>query len=119
MKKIRTELEFVDSSGMNFHMLDNSGKMKKQGVTRIMWENPDPLLLITPELPSIALQLLKGKIGAVQSPIAGVSIISVVPIETALQTYKALPSSDRESFYASQFDKNDRYVQLELSDVIT
>jgi hypothetical protein len=115
MKQIRTEFESVDSSGMYIQLLnDFSSKTKKQDAKRIRWENPDPLLLVTPDLPSVALRLLKGKMSAVKSPIAGVGIISSVPLETTLKAYKALPSSDRESFYPNKFDADDNYVQLKL-----
>ncbi|MBN4005815.1 hypothetical protein [Nostoc sp. LPT] len=115
MKKIRTEFESVDSSGMYVQLLDNSSsKAKKQGTTRIRWENPDPLLLVTPNLPSVALRLLKGKISAVKSPVAGLSIISTVPIDAVLQTYKALPTSDRESFHPSKIARDDSQVQLDM-----
>lgn len=114
MKKIRTEFESLNSSETHVHLLDSSSKKaNKQGTSRISWANPDPLLLITPDLPSIALRLLEGKVSAVKSPIAGLSIISSVPVEAALQPYKALPGSDKASFYAGQSDDN-RYAQLEL-----
>lgn len=115
MKKIRTEFESVDSSEAYVQLLNDSlSETKKQGTTRIRWENPDPLLLVTSDLPSIALRLLKGRMSAVQSPVSGVSIISSVPLETTLETYKALPSSNRESFDPNRLNANDNYVQLKL-----
>lgn len=119
MRQIRTEFESVNSSEASVYLLDTpSEKANKQGTSRISWDNPDPLLLITPELPNIALRLLEGKISAVKSPIAGVSIISSVPVEAALQSQKSLPGSDKAVFYPAQFN-NSRYVQLELPGIAT
>ncbi|BAZ47571.1 hypothetical protein NIES4103_01720 [Nostoc sp. NIES-4103] len=112
IKKVRVEFE---SSGMYFRLLDisSSHQTKKQDSTRIRWENPDPSQLVTPNLPNIVLRLLKGKLNAVQSPVAGVSIVSCVPIDTALETYKTLPISDGEFIVPSKFDKADSQIQVE------
>ena len=58
---------------------------------RIQWENPNPSLLVTPDLPRIVLRLLQGKIPATQAPIAGVSIVSPIPIRPILKQRGALP----------------------------
>lgn len=115
MKRIRAEFESFESSGMYVELLEatSSSTTKKQATTRIRWENPEPSLLVTPSLPSTTLRLLNGKINAVQSPVAGISIVSRIPIDTVLQTYKALPASDREAFLPSEVDNSSSQVKVE------
>jgi hypothetical protein len=83
-----------------------SGKSSSEGNGRIRWENPDPTLLINPNLPNVVMRLLKGKISSVKSPLAGVSVISCVPIEIALNAQNILPVADGEFFLQKRADEN-------------
>jgi hypothetical protein len=73
----------------------------------IQWENPNPSLLVTPDLPKIAVRLLQGKIPATQAPLAGISVISPVPVRPLLQQRGALPALvDDEPFPLATADAN-------------
>jgi hypothetical protein len=71
-----------------------ASKANRSSQTKVRAEldNPDPALLVTPDLPTIALSLIKGAINPTKAPVAGVSIVSRVPIRPYLQQRGALPA---------------------------
>jgi hypothetical protein len=88
------------------------GKSSSQSTTRIRWENPDPTILITPNLPKVVMRLIKGKINPIKSPISGISIVSCVPIEVALSAQTILPAADGEAFQGIG-DRDEQRIELE------
>lgn len=56
-------------------------------------DDPNPYLLITEDLPKIAVRLLKGSIKPSQSPVSVVSIISPTPINEILHLYQGSSKS--------------------------
>jgi hypothetical protein len=109
MQKVVAEFEL---STPKVAVRASSGRSSSKSTTRIRWENPDPTILITPNLPNIAMRLIKGKISPTKSPIAGVSIVSCVPIEFALSAQKILPAADGEAFRGIG-DCDEQRVELE------
>lgn len=89
MQKVVAEFELITTNA--------TIKSYNKSTTRISWENPDPNILVTPNLPNIVMRLLEGKISPVKSPIAGISIVSCVPIEIALSKRKSMSVNHEES----------------------
>jgi hypothetical protein len=58
------------------------------------------------------MRLIKGKISPTKSPIAGISIVSCVPIEVALSAQKILPAADGEAFQGIG-DRDEQRIELE------
>jgi hypothetical protein len=110
IQKVGAEFEL---STADLAVKSSSSKSPSKGTTRIRWENPDPNILISPNLPSVVMRLLKGKISPVKSPIAGVSIVSCVPIEVALKMQKNLPAADEEVFLQNVKERGGEQVKLE------
>jgi hypothetical protein len=103
MQKVSAEFKLTAA---NLSVKSSSSKHPSEGVTRIRWENPDPIMLINPNLPSVVMRLIKGKISPLKSPIAGVSIVSCVPIEVALNAQKTLSAADGEVFLTNRVDES-------------
>lgn len=93
IKRVNSELNFLTSQT---HI--ESPKNSRSQASRIRWENPDPEVLIVPNLPSIIARLISGKVSSVSSPIGGVGIISCLPIGAVLNAQKALPAGSGEVF---------------------
>ena len=78
---------------------------------RFDWQDADPEQLVTSELPTIALRLLRSKVKATEAPVAGVSVISSVPVRAVLQEYKALPMPNKDDFFDPiQEDKDEEAI---------
>jgi hypothetical protein len=69
-------------------------------------DDPNPLSLITRDLPKIAERLLKGSIKPSDSPFAGLSIVSSVPIEKVLHKYHSSPKPRKARKSRSAEERN-------------
>lgn len=77
------------------------GKRERRERSRFSWENADAQKLLSEDIPSVAKKILSGAIPAHQSPVAGVGVISSIPVQAALGEYLALPEFDRSAYVDS------------------
>jgi hypothetical protein len=87
-------------AGARARLLDHveSSKRKhrrmKRPASRIQWDDVDPSLLVTKNLPSIVTRLLRGNRGR-EMPISYVSVISTVPVTSDVPELRALSAANR------------------------
>jgi hypothetical protein len=106
--KQKNEIDLAKALASAFLSIRSQLGGHNEELQRIQWENPDPTKLVTAELPRIVTRLMTGKIPATKSPIAGVSIISTIPINELPQEYRTLPvplEPSLEAFGSSPFDE--------------